>query len=1473
MASGVIADDINSSIDSEGDYPVEDFNLNDQLSVPVTPKRTRSQKPTLAGLYEPPKRKRAVPILFSSRQTNSEEINPPNNNLAPILNPEEAALAAQNDEIDNDIEFLSLSPFNDSRREVTTSPTNNDPFFPLNSTQRQSPNPFINTSSHTPSPILNPEATTSELVKTSEDSASYVTVESSPLPSIPEDPNEGGILTITSSGTEVKDSDTSVPSSLPPSFLSASRQKISKRFAELRIRRQERMNAQAKNDKANPSKGKAPSSPYPHLRTKLPATQASGQAPTKSAAGVTESFVEGVRRRSKKFQETVEVFNQVIRKQFEKSQQDLNLSEPKPKSPPPARPPQLPTTAVVTTDKASETNKPGTSTAPLYPTCTCELSVVSRSNTDFCLSCSQLIPAGKTVRPADQYCFCTHPLKRTINEQICRRCGNLSPAGEHFDKYEEEINEATQKTPELCQCVRALVKHAADAHCIRCKKAVGTDKLRNLNRTLPTAPIFEYCLCDRAIKAGATLTHCDTCKQQVPVGKPFDIAEPKTPVPPPPNRNEYCQCPIPLVKAYGHIGCVRCNKPLWFNQPFETLLRSEVPPIPLRQTCGCTTALKTKKEDDKCKRCLRSIPPTKPFEIEATALAYCACNESVLANEHHPCQACGKWVNPEDFGEKSIRYTVCKCKPSRVYTYEDSHCADCNLPIPEGSVPEPKEPCCCTKAVIQEKQSSGICILCTLLISKNKPRHTRIETSSVPECLFHVKDFTYSKECNICQEPISAELSVKTKGKAFYTENSCVCPFATKERHYSQGCSSCKKHITVFGHISAKVKGRCYCAKPAKSNLQNVYCITCAGTLPFYCCCPLASRELPSAQFCHGCCRSIHPDRSAANEAKFCSCSTPYKETDTSKDCTECSKPILATFLSRVATKPNTRLSKKKAEVEEQTTKGDHIDKSLQKIDKVELDAKSLQNQTAKVKSDNTPLRYQHPTSETSGQNKLESPLNVTFTDPTKDIMSAADKLAIKGLVAKIMEDFACSREDAKKQATRQWQAICGQIGTSYHPHSSDDDQDDENEEEDHHQKKKKYNKKDNDEASARKDKDEGRRSDKALLKEVTRFTGERERFDSWLRDFLNAVQVENFSDAELVRMFRSKLCNNASVTFTNLETSSPKDAKVFAKVTQYFHERYHGFETKEEFRRVFNKCSQKPDENVQSFCSRLETHFNYAYPTISGSTEDSRLVQRDRLKERFVEGLETKLQEKLRTAIAMKAENYEDMELNELVRLASRLSMEVQGKERKIFEFTKAIKEELKAEIRGGAFDGMIRPSSSSISAITQTDPRGDLAAKLDRTLAKIEEMASSQRQNSRPDIGSITCYNCQEKGHYSNRCDKPKRLQSSQLRQEQQDPYCRDCRRRHRGQCQPQSQPRKIRPCRHCDGNHYDNSCPNFNRRRNDAPGNQNYQGGTWIRSTPQPPQDVRYQSQPHPDQSSSQQGQPEPGTSNSLNAQENR
>ena len=160
-------------------------------------------------------------------------------------------------------------------------------------------------------------------------------------------------------------------------------------------------------------------------------------------------------------------------------------------------------------------------------------------------------------------------------------------------------------------------------------------------------------------------------------------------------------------------------------------------------------------------------------------------------------------------------------------------------------------------------------------------------------------------------------------------------------------------------------------------------------------------------------------------------------------------------------------------------------------------------------------------------------------------------------------------------------------------------------------------------------------------------------------------------------------LTDEASDAFDAFESAYPYEAMHFDSIVQHLQDRFHGSETLEKFKKEFNDCEQKSRETVQDFAARLEKKFNQAYPPDKDRTKSTQQLRLGILRDKFIAGLETTLQERLRLALAVQPESYKASAFTELIKLASRLHVEINNKsEKKVIEFLKAVNDKPSPEM-----------------------------------------------------------------------------------------------------------------------------------------------------------------------------------------------
>ena len=146
----------------------------------------------------------------------------------------------------------------------------------------------------------------------------------------------------------------------------------------------------------------------------------------------------------------------------------------------------------------------------------------------------------------------------------------------------------------------------------------------------------------------------------------------------------------------------------------------------------------------------------------------------------------------------------------------------------------------------------------------------------------------------------------------------------------------------------------------------------------------------------------------------------------------------------------------------------------------------------------------------------------------------------------------------------------------------------------------------------------------RSSLQALPSFTGNPlVRFDSWLESFESVIARSDFSEDDVILELRGKLTDKAHKVIKYIIDNNPKE---YDTIREKLLDHFHGDETVEKYVKKFKKAHRKPGEKIYDYAIRLQEIFKHAYP--DSHAEDSFKVI---LKEKFIEGLDEKLQFKVK--------------------------------------------------------------------------------------------------------------------------------------------------------------------------------------------------------------------------------------------------
>ena len=182
------------------------------------------------------------------------------------------------------------------------------------------------------------------------------------------------------------------------------------------------------------------------------------------------------------------------------------------------------------------------------------------------------------------------------------------------------------------------------------------------------------------------------------------------------------------------------------------------------------------------------------------------------------------------------------------------------------------------------------------------------------------------------------------------------------------------------------------------------------------------------------------------------------------------------------------------------------------------------------------------------------------------------------------------------------------------------------------------------------------------LLLQIPAFSGSPSiRFDRWIKQFENVVNMSNWTDDEKVNMLTTKMTDKAYDILQNILESHTTD---YNDIKNLLQDRFHGNETIDYYEKKFDKCERKPLESVLDFAFRLKTVFNRAYPPRPNETAHETAAKLKFLRQKFLQGLDSNLRNKIKYKTLA---TFEDL-VKEAQKYAIRLDEDKEEKDKREF-------------------------------------------------------------------------------------------------------------------------------------------------------------------------------------------------------------
>ena len=145
------------------------------------------------------------------------------------------------------------------------------------------------------------------------------------------------------------------------------------------------------------------------------------------------------------------------------------------------------------------------------------------------------------------------------------------------------------------------------------------------------------------------------------------------------------------------------------------------------------------------------------------------------------------------------------------------------------------------------------------------------------------------------------------------------------------------------------------------------------------------------------------------------------------------------------------------------------------------------------------------------------------------------------------------------------------------------------------------------------------------MLNQIQNYTGSPTvRFDRWIKRFDNIVAMSNWNDDEIINMLCIKMSGEA---YDFLQDVMENGNYNYRKIKEIFQENFHGDEDVDFYQEKFEEIQRKPKENILNFAFRLKAIYQRAYPSHKAELPQEKLTQLRFLRQKFLQGLESELQ------------------------------------------------------------------------------------------------------------------------------------------------------------------------------------------------------------------------------------------------------